>query len=73
MIGYRASGKTTVGRLVAEKLNWPLLDVDRGIEQLSGMTLKGLYEEQGEAHYREVERQVVATLFERAFPLVAAP
>ena len=65
MIGYRASGKTTVGRLVASQLDWPLLDVDYGIEQQSGMTLKALFEEQGEPQYREVERQVVAQMCAR--------
>ena len=61
LIGYRASGKTTLGQLVADQLDWPLLDVDRGIEQQSGMTLKALFE-QGETQYREIERQVVAQM-----------
>ena len=65
LIGYRACGKTTVGRLVADQLGWPLLDVDRGIEQRSGKTLKALFEEDGESQYREVERQVVAQMCAR--------
>ena len=62
LIGYRASGKTTVGRIVADQLAWPLLDVDRGIQQRSGMTLTTLYQEQGESRYRQIEAQVVAQM-----------
>tara|TARA_B100000809_G_scaffold197411_1_gene197033 strand:+ start:1673 stop:2197 length:525 start_codon:yes stop_codon:yes gene_type:complete len=65
LIGYRACGKSTVGQLVADQLGWPLLDVDRGIEQQSGMTLKALYEEQGNARYREIEHQVATRMCER--------
>ena len=61
-VGYRASGKSTVGQLVADQLGWPLLDVDRGIEQLSGMTIKALYEGQGNARYREIEEQAVVQM-----------
>ena len=61
-VGYRASGKSTVGQLVANQLSWPLLDVDRGIEQLSGVTIKALYEDQGNARYREIEEQVVVQM-----------
>ena len=61
-VGYRASGKSTVGQLVADRLGWPLLDVDRGIEQLSGMTIKDIFEQLGEPKYREIEHQVVAQM-----------
>ena len=62
LIGYRAAGKTTLGKLLSKRLGWPYLDVDRGIEQRSGKTITQLYQERGNAHYRDVEAQVVADM-----------
>ena len=62
LIGYRASGKTTVGRLLASCLQWPLLDVDRGIESKCGKTIKEIFEQDGEPYYREIESQVVSEM-----------
>ena len=47
LIGYRAAGKSTLGQLLSSRLSYPFLDVDRGIEQQSGKTIKALYEEDG--------------------------
>ena len=59
LIGYRAAGKSTLGNLLAQKLGWPLLDIDRGIEAKTGQTLKNLYEESGEEIFRDIESRVV--------------
>jgi shikimate kinase len=61
LIGYRAAGKSTLGRVLSERLQWPLLDVDRGIEQQSGKPVKELFENGIEA-YRDVEADVVAQM-----------
>ena len=63
--GYRAAGKSTLGRLLADRHGWPLLDVDRGIEEKTGKTLTALYEELGEAGYRPIETAVIAAMCER--------
>lgn len=60
LIGYRASGKSTVGKLVSDQLRWPLRDIDRGIELKSGLSLTKLYQQFGEEHYRQIEAEVVA-------------
>ena len=62
LIGYRAAGKSTLGQLVSSGLGWRFLDVDRGIEQQSGKTIKALYEEEGDQVYRDLESQVVETM-----------
>ncbi|MAE67360.1 MAG: shikimate kinase [Phycisphaeraceae bacterium] len=62
LIGYRASGKTTVGRLLAARLGWPLRDVDRGIEAKCDLTIKDIFEQKGEPFYRDVESQVVVEM-----------
>ena len=62
LIGYRAAGKSTLGRLISQRLDWPLLDIDRGIEVRSGKTLKQLYEGAGDDHFRTVESEVVTEM-----------
>ena len=62
LIGYRAAGKSTLGQLLSSRLSYPFLDVDRGIEQQSGKTIKALYEEDGAQAYRDVESLVVADM-----------
>ena len=65
LIGYRAAGKSTLGQLLAQRLGWPCLDIDRGIEERSGKSIKTLYEEDGDLAYRDVESKVVATACQR--------
>ena len=62
LIGYRAAGKTTAGRLAAERLGWSYLDVDRGIEARCRLTLTEIFQRHGEPYYRDVESSVVAEL-----------
>ena len=60
--GYRAAGKSTLGRLLSARHGWSLFDVDRGIEEKTGKTLTALYEELGEAGYRPIETEVIAAM-----------
>ena len=64
LIGYRAAGKSTLGRLLAQRLGWTCLDIDRGIEERSGKSVKALFE-QGDQVYRDVESAVVASMCRR--------
>lgn len=60
IVGYRASGKSTLGSILARRLEWPLLDIDRGIEDRVGTTnLAEYYLQVGEEGYRPVETEVV--------------
>lgn len=59
LTGYRGSGKTTVGKLLAVQLGWQFADTDKLVEQRSGRRIKQIFAEFGEAHFRELERQVV--------------
>lgn len=62
LIGYRGTGKTTVARLVAERLNWPWFDADDQIELLAGKTIAQIFADDGEPAFRQWESQVVAEL-----------
>ena len=71
LVGYRAAGKTTAGRLAAERLGWSYLDVDRGIEARCRLTITEIFQRHGEPYYREVESSVVAELCARDDAVVA--
>ncbi len=62
LIGYRGSGKSTVGRLLAQRLGLDFVDTDSVIRARSGRSAAAIFAEQGEAHYRTLERAVIAEL-----------
>lgn len=59
LVGLMGAGKTTVGRAVAELTGRPLVDVDDAIRERTGLTVRELWEQGGEAAYRGHESQVV--------------
>ena len=72
LIGYRASGKSLIGKRLAERLGWTFLDVDRGInEEEGGRTIKEIYEESGEPYYRDVEAEVAREMMEQDSCVIA--
>ena len=63
LIGYRASGKSTLGQLLSQQLDMPYLDVDRRIEEdIDGQTLTDYWRQIGDAAFREHEARVVQAL-----------
>ena len=72
LIGFRGTGKTTVGRLVAERLGCESIDADDEIERRAGKSVAAIFADDGEAAFRELEAQVVAELCGRS-QLVVAP
>lgn len=61
LVGFMGSGKTTVGRLLAERLGWHFMDTDQEVEKSAGMTVPRIFKKKGEAFFREKERMVVET------------
>ena len=61
LTGFMCSGKTRVGRALAERLGWPWYDVDREAEALVG-PLQPYFASQGEAAFRELEHEVLGRL-----------
>ncbi len=60
LIGFMASGKTTVGRQLAERLGWHFVDVDEEIVRRSGQTVPDIFREHGEAVFRALEARLAA-------------
>lgn len=55
LLGFMASGKTTVGRLLADRLGWTHIDLDVEIERARGMTVAEIFESEGEPAFRALE------------------
>ena len=66
LVGMPGSGKTTVGRLLAEKLGRTFVDADEEIVRAAGMSIPEIFEKHGEAWFRELETQVLAQLGQRS-------
>jgi shikimate kinase len=62
LIGYRCSGKTTVGKILAESLGFNLMDTDRLIEIATGISIHALIAEKGWLHFRDAERKIIKQL-----------
>jgi shikimate kinase len=72
LIGMMGAGKTTVGRLMAERLGWQHLDSDAEVTAATGRTVPELFEEQGEAAFRAQEARVLAEALSGALPVVVS-
>lgn len=59
LIGMPGSGKTTFARLAAEKLGRVMIDIDDAIEKKAGMGIQEIFEKQGEASFRLLEKDVI--------------
>ena len=64
LIGFMGSGKSTVGRLVAERAGVPFRDLDRLIEQARGMTVAELWDAEGEPAFRRLEAEMLPDVLE---------
>ena len=71
LIGPPGSGKTTVGRLLANRWGIDLLDTDQEIERATGRSVSDLFVEEGEPHFRELERAAVAAALSTCAGVVA--
>ncbi len=62
LIGPMGSGKTAVGRRLAALLGKPFFDSDAEIEKRTGVDIRYIFEKEGEARFRQREREVIAEL-----------
>lgn len=62
LCGFRGTGKTECGHLLSKLTGLPFMDTDGLIEERTGMTIHEIFSREGEKTFRELERQVIASL-----------
>jgi shikimate kinase len=75
LVGFMASGKTTIGRLLAERLGWQFVDLDEEIEAQQGASIAAIFDKYGEHEFRRIENEAIRArvcLIERGTPTVVA-
>lgn len=59
MVGFMGSGKTTIGRALADELGWYFIDVDEDIEKEQKRTIAEIFDSEGERRFREIESETI--------------
>ena len=59
LVGLPGSGKSTVGRQLARRLNLNFIDSDHAIEERLGCSIREFFEVEGEDRFRDIEAQVI--------------
>ncbi len=71
LTGFMGCGKSTLGRLLAQKMQYRFLDSDAVIEQKAGMTVTELFEQRGEQAFRRLETRVLEELLQQTSLVLA--
>ena len=71
LVGLPGSGKSTVGRQLARRLQLPFTDSDQRIEQRIGCSIRSFFEREGEPAFRDVEQEVIEELMQSAAGVIA--
>ncbi|MBI2910417.1 MAG: 3-dehydroquinate synthase [Chloroflexi bacterium] len=71
LIGFSFSGKSSVGRELARRLGWSLVDTDDEIIRLAGKPIYRIFAEEGEEHFREMERRVLRDAYSKEKRVIA--
>jgi shikimate kinase len=72
LIGSRGCGKSSVGRLLANRLGWDFADADAELENRAGKSIQQIFADDGETAFRDLEEQAVADLLQRDRLVLAA-
>lgn len=72
LTGYRATGKTTIGKALAKKMDREFIDTDDVIEQQAGRKIREIFEQDGWRRFRRIEKKVVRQLAKLDNKIIAA-
>lgn len=75
LVGFMGSGKSAVGRQLADELGWHFADIDEDIEQARGVSIAEIFDTRGEAEFRAIEQEALRNRVrevERGKPTVLA-
>ena len=62
LLGYMASGKSTIGMLLSKELSMPFIDLDAYIESKEKITIKAIFKTKGEIYFRKIEHAYLSDL-----------
>lgn len=71
LIGLRGAGKTTIARLLADRLGWSWCDADHILEERQGKTIRQIFDEEGETSFRDKETAMLHELATRSRSVIA--
>ena len=71
LIGFMGTGKSSIGRLVADALHFTFLDTDDVITARAGKTISEIFEQNGESSFRDLEKRIVEELTRRTRTVIA--
>jgi len=71
LVGFMGTGKTSIGRLVAEQLHFRFLDTDEIIQGRTGRTIADIFAKDGEAAFRALEKNLVGELAAQTGAVIA--
>ena len=65
LIGFMGTGKTSVGKILAKRLNRPVVDVDLYIEENEKKKIHEIFEKEGESRFRALEKEAIQKICKR--------
>ena len=71
LLGYRGCGKTSVGRLLADRWGIGFVDTDQEIVRRAGMSITEIFQTRGEPHFRDLESQAVRDALQQGDAVIA--
>ena len=72
LVGFMAAGKTSVGKILAQCLGWPLVDADQEIQRRAGKPIPQIFRDDGETGFRRLESSVLQELCSGSGRIIAA-
>lgn len=72
LLGFMGSGKTTLGKKLADSINLPFFDLDQEIEKRHKLSIQEIFENHGEFYFRQIESDMLAELVEENHAFILA-